>query len=53
MIAFADAIKPTDEFPIRALVSVKKLFLWGNQIGDEGMKAFSSALSSGSLGSLE
>ena len=27
--------------------------LWDNKIGDEGMKAFSSALSSGSLDSLK
>ena len=35
------------------LASLQRLLLSHNQIGDEGMKAFSSALSSGSLASLE
>ena len=52
MIAFADAIKPTDEFPMGALASLTKLWLNHNQIGDEGMHAFSAAISSGSMGKL-
>ena len=38
--------------PMGALASLTILELYGNQIGDEGMKAFSSALSSGSLDTL-
>ena len=53
MIAFADAIKPTDEIPMGALASLTKLDLDNNKIGDEGIKAFSTALSSGALASLE
>ena len=53
MIAFADAIKPTDEFPMGSLASLEDLRLWDNTIGDKGMKVFSSALSSGALASLQ
>ena len=35
-----------------SLASLTVLNLGGNQIGDEGMKAFSSALSSGAMGKL-
>ena len=35
-----------------ALASVTDLHLWGNQIGDEGMKAFSAALATGALASI-
>ena len=36
-----------------ALAFLGNLFLSNNQIGDEGMKAFSGALSSGALASLQ
>lgn len=52
MIAFADAIKPTDEVPMGSLASLEALFLGDNQISDNGMEAFSAALSSGAMGSL-
>ena len=35
-----------------SLGSLKKLYLYSNQIGDDGMKAFSDAIASGSLESL-
>jgi hypothetical protein len=35
-----------------AMVKLEKLYLYGNQVGDEGMKSFSSALASGSMGLL-
>tara|TARA_B110000046_G_scaffold71958_1_gene79833 strand:- start:4782 stop:5039 length:258 start_codon:yes stop_codon:yes gene_type:complete len=35
MIAFADAIKPTDEIPMGALVSLKTLLVDGGPLGDE------------------
>ena len=46
MIAFADAITPTDEFPKGALASLQSLEIDDNEIGDDGMEAFSTALSS-------
>tara|TARA_B110000037_G_scaffold61487_4_gene75315 strand:+ start:1285 stop:2157 length:873 start_codon:yes stop_codon:yes gene_type:complete len=46
------ALKPNSNFPTGALASLQVLGLTLNQISDEGMKAFSSALSSGALGSL-
>tara|TARA_B110000046_G_scaffold4947_1_gene5267 strand:+ start:1045 stop:1401 length:357 start_codon:yes stop_codon:yes gene_type:complete len=55
MTAFAGAIKPTDEIPMGALPALKEVVvqLGFNQICDDGVKAFSTALSSGSLASLE
>ena len=47
MKAFSDAIASG------SLGSLMELYLYNNQIGDEGMKAFSNAIASGSLGSLK
>ena len=44
MIAFADAIKPTDEIPMGSLASLTLLDLEGNHIGDAGMTAFADAI---------
>jgi Leucine-rich repeat (LRR) protein len=52
MDAFANAIKPTGESP-GALDALTHLELGRNEIGDEGIKAFSLALSSGALASLQ
>ena len=52
MIAFSDALKPKSNFPMGALATLTYLDLESNQLGDEGMKAFSTALSSGALPSL-
>jgi len=52
MIAFADAITPTEEFHKGALASLQSLEIDDNEIGDGGMEAFSTALSSNALTSL-
>ena len=48
MIAFAEALKS----PMGSMGKLDYLQLDGNKIGDEGMVAFSAAISSGSLASL-
>ena len=53
MVAFANAIEPTPENPMGALAKLKYLFLTDNQVGDEGIKAFASAIASGALGSCQ
>ena len=53
MIAFSEAIEPTDKFPMGSLVKLEGLYLNSNQISDDGMKAFSTAIASGSLPKLE
>ena len=49
MIALAEALKPTDKFPMGALGKLEGLSLAANEIGDEGMAAFAEALKPGSL----
>jgi Leucine-rich repeat (LRR) protein len=53
MIAFVDAIKPTDEIPMGALAKLTNLDLAYNKIGDDGMKALSDAIAMGGLGCLQ
>ena len=52
MIAFAEALKPTDNFPMGSLRSLTSLSLRNNNISDPGMIAFSEALGNGSMGKL-
>jgi hypothetical protein len=46
----SDEVLMVIALPIGALATLQVLALGGNQIGDDGMKVFSSALSSGALG---
>ena len=50
MMAFLDAIKPTDEMPMGTLESLQSLSI--GTIGDHGMMAFSAAISRGSLANI-
>eukprot|EP00966_Prymnesium_polylepis_P267962 6190382-Prymnesium_polylepis.1 len=53
MIAFAEALKPTPSMPMGSLANLQTLLFGdvygGNNIGDKGMEAFSTAIASGSL----
>ena len=52
MIAFAEALKPTDKFPMGSMGALEELYLGINRIGDPGLQALAGAIGNGSLRSL-